>query len=91
MNLKTAKRVRKALAYHPQRHTTAYAPFEYRSCMMEVKAKGGIELHPAQRIKPIRLKEGSPRRVYKVMKRLERTVGLDNVVAQLAAEAGVPA
>lgn len=37
--------------------------------------------------KPRRLKAGSPRAVYKLMKRLERRIGLDNVYAQLAAEA----
>ena len=36
--------------------------------------------------KPVRLKKGSPKAIYRMLKKLERTVGLDNVYAQLQAE-----
>jgi len=33
---------------------------------------------------PIRLKKGSPKALYRLLKKLERTVGLDNIYAQMA-------
>jgi hypothetical protein len=41
--------------------------------------------------KPARLRKGSPRQVYKLMKKLERNTGLENIFAGLVAETGVPA
>ena len=35
---------------------------------------------------PVRLKKGSPKALYRTLKRLERTVGLDNIYAQMAKE-----
>ena len=40
--------------------------------------------------KPAHLKRGSPREVYKVMKRMEREEGIDRVFAQLLEGSGVP-
>lgn len=136
MNLKTAKRIRKALAYHPHRHTTTYEKLDlhhisqhpqyethqrtirtlardskgrYYNAEQQVTkiryaADGKTPLRPvlnekgepvfqiAPVAKPVRLKKDSPRRVYRLLKRLERTVGLDQVFAQLVQEtAGVPA
>ena len=36
---------------------------------------------------PIRLKKGSPKAIYRLLKKLERAVGLDNVYRQMAQEA----
>ena len=36
---------------------------------------------------PIRLKKGSPKAIYRLLKKLDRSVGLDNIYAQMAKEA----
>jgi hypothetical protein len=36
---------------------------------------------------PVRLKKGSPKALYRLLKKLERTVGLDKIYAQMAREA----
>jgi len=51
--------------------------------------KPQVEFIPAA--KPVRLKKGSAKQVYRMLKRMERTVGLDNVWQQLVEETGVPA
>lgn len=38
---------------------------------------------------PVRLKKGSPKAIYRMLKRIERTVGLDSYYARMAKEAGV--
>jgi len=38
---------------------------------------------------PVRLKKGSPKAHYRLLKKLERSVGLDNIHAQIVKEVGV--
>jgi hypothetical protein len=68
-----------------------------RPLMQLVDVPGGDPAHPekvhvpqSQLIpiaQPIRLKKGSPKAIYRLLKKLEQTVGLDNIYAQMAKEA----
>jgi vancomycin resistance protein YoaR len=82
-----AKRLRSAAGYRPSRDRTQYENQEFRTKLYErLTADGQKALEACQITKPMRVKARTPRQIYRLLKRLERTVGLDKVYAGLMQE-----
>lgn len=103
MNTKTCKRIRKAVGYKPGSLPVYDKPAIHHLANFPVYRKGKLQLTldpatgehiPQTELvpvpKPRRLDKQSPKGIYRVLKRVQRTVGLDNLYNQLLAEA-VPA
>lgn len=82
-----AKRLRSAAGYRPRRDRTEYEPQEFKPRFWErLTADGQKALEMCQITRPIRVKARTPRQIYRLLKRLERTVGLDKVYQGLMQE-----
>jgi hypothetical protein len=84
MNAKKAKRIRKAAAAAGT--TSQYEPTVVKTRLWERPTASGPSLEQCQIVQPAALKRGSPRQINKLLKRLERTVGLEKVYAGLLEE-----
>lgn len=70
MNVKICKKLRKAARYHPG--ATIYEPALYRPRGVERHTLEGIKMEVMNWPQPVHITKGSPRHVYKAMKRLQR-------------------
>lgn len=73
MNAKICKELRKAAGYRPG--GTVYEPALFRPRGVERMTLAGIELMQMSWPVAVHLKKGSPRHIYKSLKRLYRTRG----------------
>ena len=70
MNAKICTGLRKAAGYHLGR--TEYEPFLFRPRLVERMTLAGVELAQMDWPVAVKLKKGSPRHIYKELKRMQR-------------------
>ena len=84
------KRIVTKILYAKDGKTPRWPKLQLVKLEVPGKLEGEQVLRPVTQLipisAPVRLKQGSPKALYRTLKRLERTVGLDNVYAQMAKE-----
>ncbi|MDO8705383.1 MAG: hypothetical protein Q7J84_10600 [Sulfuricaulis sp.] len=75
----------KALRAHAGdlRAPTQYEKQVFRPRLVQIQTPAGVALDTIQCLQPMYLKRGSPRAVYKLMKRIESRMGLEVALQRL--------